>query len=518
MGLPWFVREDVDGFFGLFIDNLLQLLLIAVLCGGVCGMPAGLVYGRILPGAALSILVGNLYYAWQARQVAMRTGNLHTTALPYGINTVSLFAFIFLIMAPIYFETNDPHLAWQAGLFASLLSGLLEIVGAFFGDWLRRHTPRAALLAALAGVAITFIAMGFIFQMFANPAIALVPMFLILFAYASGSKLPWRLPGGFLAVILGTGLAWLLRLFGHSYFQPLQDSYEWAVHWPRPAFQDMLAFLINGQGWKYFSVIFPMALFNVIGSLQNLESAEAAGDRFATRPSLLVNGLCSLAAAGFGSPFPTTIYIGHPGWKAMGARWGYSILNGLVISILCLIGGVTLVLKVVPIEVTLGILLWVGIIITSQSFEEVPKRHTLAVALGLVPSLAAWALLLIETALRKAGTSLYDTFPKFGGDLYIHGVIALSQGFILSSMVLASMLALVVEKRFVKAAVWALVGGLLSFFGLIHAYTLAPSGVQNKLGWAAAPDFACAYLGAALLLMGMHFLNTPSVTAGGPVK
>jgi AGZA family xanthine/uracil permease-like MFS transporter len=35
----WFVRGDIDGFFGLFVDNLLQLMLIAVLCGQVCGLP-----------------------------------------------------------------------------------------------------------------------------------------------------------------------------------------------------------------------------------------------------------------------------------------------------------------------------------------------------------------------------------------------------------------------------------------------------------------------------------------------
>lgn len=141
--------------------------------------------------------------------------------------------------------------------------------------------------------------------------------------------------------------------------------------------------------------------------MQNLESAEAAGDRFETRPPLLANGLGSLCAAGLGSAFPTTIYIGHPGWKAMGARAGYSIINGVAITLLCLVGGVTLVLKVVPLEAVIGILLWVGLTITAQSFQETPKKHALAVAVGLIPSLAAWALLLIETTLQKAGTSLY---------------------------------------------------------------------------------------------------------------
>ena len=77
---------------------------------------------------------------------------------------------------------------------------------------------------------------------------------------------------------------------------------------------------------EYLSIILPMGLFNLVGSCQNLESAEAAGDRYPVAPSLAANGIGTIIAALCGSCFPTTIYIGHPGWKAMGARIGYSAL------------------------------------------------------------------------------------------------------------------------------------------------------------------------------------------------
>src|SRR6201987_676065 len=98
--MSWFVRGDIDGFFGLALDNLVQLLLIDALCRFVLGFPPELIYGRVLPGAAVSILIGNLAYAYQARQLAERTGRTDVCALPYGINTVSLFAHVFLIMLP----------------------------------------------------------------------------------------------------------------------------------------------------------------------------------------------------------------------------------------------------------------------------------------------------------------------------------------------------------------------------------------------------------------------------------
>ncbi len=504
MKTRWFVRGDLDGFFGLFVDNLLQLMLIAVLGQAICGFPPELITERILPGAALSILLGNLFYAWQAMQLARKTGRQDVTALPFGINTPSVVAFIFFIMGPVYQETKNPDLAWKAGLFACFISGAMETAGAFAGDWLRRNTPRAALLSALAGIAITFIAMGFVFQIFDSPLIALLPMMLILINYASGLKLPFGLPGGFLAVLVGTGIAWGLRAMGFAYFKPLADPYHFGFHFFTPAVGELWSFFTSPVGWKYMAVIFPMGLFNVIGSLQNLESAEAAGDRFETRPSLLANGVGTLCAACFGSAFPTTIYIGHPGWKAMGARSGYSIINGVVITGLCLVGGITLVRKFVPLEATLGILLWIGLIISAQAFQETPKKHALAVAMGFIPSLAAWALFLLETALRVAGGNLHDAAPKFGADLFIHGVIALNQGFILTAMIFSAILAFISDRQFAKAGAWALAAAVFSAVGLIHAYDLTAAGVQNKFGWLAAPHFAAGYLLTALVLFGLH--------------
>jgi AGZA family xanthine/uracil permease-like MFS transporter len=247
----------------------------------------------------------------------------------------------------------------------------------------------------------------------------------------------------------------------------------------------------------------------VIGSLQNLESADAAGDSYQTRSSLLANGVGTICAACFGSAFPTTIYIGHPGWKAMGARSGYSAANGLVIAILCLLGGVSLVLKFVPIEATLGILVWISVIITAQAFQETPKAHALAVAVGLIPALATWALLLIETSVRAAGSTLFATAPKFGADLYLSGAIALSQGFIISSMILSAIVAFSIDRQLLKAAWWAFAGALLSAVGLIHAYELTAEGIQNRFGWLAAPGFAIGYCLTGGVLLVLHFSQPP---------
>src|SRR5437667_5396640 len=153
--MRWIVRGDVDGFFGLAIDNLVQLLLIDTLCRGVLAFPPDLIYGRILPGAAISILAGNVAYALQARRLAARTGRTDVCALPYGINTVSLFAHVFLVMLPAKVLATaagaaDPvRGAWQAGLFATFCSGIIELGFAPIAERVRKATPRAALLSTL---------------------------------------------------------------------------------------------------------------------------------------------------------------------------------------------------------------------------------------------------------------------------------------------------------------------------------------------------------------------------------
>src|SRR6516225_6507128 len=153
MRIPLLVRGDIDGFFGLALDNLVQLLLIDSLCRIVLGMPPELLYGRILPGAAVSLVVGNLFYAWQARRLAARSGRTDVCALPYGINTVSLFGHVFLVMLPAKLAAQaagvaDPaSAAWEAGLLACVGSAVIESAGAFVAERVRRATPRAALLS-----------------------------------------------------------------------------------------------------------------------------------------------------------------------------------------------------------------------------------------------------------------------------------------------------------------------------------------------------------------------------------
>ena len=287
--MRWIVRGDVDGFFGLALDNLVQLLLIDTLCRGVLGFPPELVYGRVLPAAALSILVGNVCYAIQARRLAERTGRHDVCALPYGINTVSLFAHVFLVMLPAKALAEragaaDPVARRLAGGAARdvRVRASSSSAAAFVAERVRKATPRAALLSTLAGIALSFISLGFLFRTFAHPVIGLTTLAIVMLTYFGRVRFKGHLPGGVVAVGVGTLIAWMTGLAPVG-TQPAAA----ALHLPVPVFGDLFASLGGGHLVPYLSVIVAMSLFNVLGSLQNIESAEAAGDAYDTRSSLI---------------------------------------------------------------------------------------------------------------------------------------------------------------------------------------------------------------------------------------
>lgn len=509
VAVPWFVRRDLDGFFGLFIDNLVQLLLITGLCAGLCGMQgdaSSLLTDRILPGAAISILFGNLFYAWQCRRLAMRTGRDDVTALPYGINTPSLLVFVFFVMVPTFARetaagrttVEAATRAWQMGLVACFGSGLIEFFGSFVAGTLRRITPRAALLSTLAGIAIGFISMTFTLQIIHKPVVAMLPLAIVLMTYFAGCKFPLHLPGGFFSVLVGTAIAWLLtglaRLWPEapawlieSQMNPaaLAASFNWSgIRWPIWCGPELWSVLQSPDEWLGFlSVIVPMGLFNVIGSLQNIESAAAGGDEYGTLSSLAINGLGTMLAAALGSCFPTTIYIGHPGWKQLGARGGYSTLNGLAITAICLSGTIGLIQQLIPLEAGVGIVLWIGIIITAQAFAATKAEHAPAVAIGLFPAIAAWGQTVTQGAFLVAGgKTMQDVLQSnLGAEVngfLLNGLLLMERGYIFTCIVLSAMTACLINRQFRIAGCWALLGAVCALSGLTHAYQLQGNAVD----------------------------------------
>jgi AGZA family xanthine/uracil permease-like MFS transporter len=177
----------------------------------------------------------------------------------------------------------------------------------------------------------------------------------------------------------------------------------------------------------------------------------------------------------------------------LGARRGYSILNGVVITILCLSGLMGLVLAVIPKEAGAAILLFVGLIITAQAFQVTPKHHYPAVALGLVPHIAAWGIGITQNIASAAQTTIqqigFEAIRMAG--LNYQGLMTLGSGSLLSSMMITTITIFMIDRKFKVAAGWALASSVLTFFGFMHA---------EQVGLGAATWPALGYL-----LMGVLF-------------
>lgn len=496
--MKYFVKGDIDGLFALGLDNLLMLILMSSLCLGFpLFFPAELFYGKILPATAVGLIIGNVFYARQAMKLAQKENRTDVCAIPYGINLLTVFVYVFLVMFPAKLialgngasEEEACLMAWRAGLAACLGSGLIEFCGAFVVNQLRKITPRAALLSALSCIGLFFIAMDFVFRAYAHPYVGLTTLAITLAFYFGRLRFKLGIPGGLVILGLGSVVAWIQFALGQPTVVPVGvlRPEQIGLHIPLPVLGDMVASLPYLV--EYLPVIVPMGFINVVLSLQNLESAKAAGDDYPARPLLAVNGVGTIVASCLGSAFPTTIYIGHPGWKAIGARAGYSTLNAIVMSVICLTGVLSYVVYVIPIEAGSAILIWIGIMMCSQAFEATPKAHYPAVAMGLLPGLAAFTALAVKNTMRALGFGGPDNpFPpdlaeKFAQvtSLAADGMFALEMGWVYSSIILSAATVCIIERQFYRAGYWFLAGAFLAMIGFTSTYVVTPADVIGSL-------------------------------------
>jgi AGZA family xanthine/uracil permease-like MFS transporter len=315
------------------------------------------------------------------------------------------------------------------------------------------------------------------------------------------------IPAGLIAIALGSLIAWGSAALGLNYggmsLKGLSDSVaNFGFSVPLPAFGRVFS------GFQYLGVILvtaiPFGIYDLVEALDNVESAAVAGDSFPTTRVLTADGVVSLIGCIMGNPFINAVYIGHPGWKAMGGRIGYSAATGVVVIVLSWFGVISLIVSLVPVVAISPILLYIGMLIGAQAFQETPKRHAPAIVLSLVPHLAAWGKLQVDNALGAAGTSASAVgVDKLGqtGVLY-HGLSVLGGGSILAGLVLGAIAVFVIERNFSKAAGFAFAGSCLSFFGFMHG---------EAIGIGQSPAVAVSYLavGAVLLICARYASSAP---------
>ncbi|MFD0704039.1 xanthine permease [Slackia equolifaciens] len=511
-GTPLWVSSDINGFFGLFSNSLTNFLTAIGLLAGIA-MPNDIVFGRIVPAAALSIAFGNFILGVIARRMSIREGRADVTAMPYGLSVPHYFAVALGVILPTYVVTQDWMVAWATGIVWNLIQGIIMLVGAFVGPWIKEHLPRAAMLGALAGFALTFISGVPIGEMYAAPMIGMVCFIILMVGWLSHKRLPLNMPVGAFAILVGTIIAWATGYMDPANVTAAASNFGI----PIPELTVGLFAVGFAQIAPFLPAAIPLGIYDFLESLNNLESAAVAGEKYPVAQSMCVPAVLTILASCIGSVFPTIIYIGHPGWKAAGARIGYSFLTGAAILLLAFTGLLEIVSAVIPLAALLPILVYIGMVIGQQAFETAAPRHFPAVILAFMPYIGSFivgkigsVIDSVNAALAQAGSNIsvaISEIPMDGVVTVSNAILSgngvpylgwdrLSGGDIIIAMLIASIVIYTIDRRYMRAAVYSLVGAVLSFFGIIHA---------ASFGINAAPEVMIGYLGMAVVLVAMNY-------------
>ena len=522
----WAAPGDVNAFFGLMLDNIADLLLAVGLLSGIFGLPTKFALRYMVPGTAVGVLVGDLLFFWMAFRLARRTGRNDVTAMPLGLDTPSTFGMVFFVLGPAFQHASEKMpvesaaiYAWHVGICAIFVSGLFKAACALGSNWVRRVVPRAGLLGSLTAVALVLISFLPLLEIMHYPVVGFLALAIVLTTLVARIRVPGKIPGALAATLVAGAVYYLMVGFDYLMVDIEVIQHDWGQF--EQARQGLLPYewlsvfrfewvAVLPDSLQYLPVVIPFALATVVGGIDCTESAAAAGDDFDTRQVIGVEAFATIVASLCGGVIQTTPYIGHPAYKAMGGRAAYTLATALFVGGAGLLGYFGYLYAIIPKATVFPILVFVGLEITAQSFQATARRHYTAVVLACVPALAALTLIFIDKILGELGpqgvSSESLTAPL---QLELHTIRILASGFIVTSLLWASGLAAIIDRRLNLAAVYFAIAAVCSFVGIIHSplpgspmflpWNLDATSLETPL------QYGGGYLLTAAMLLGWHY-------------
>ncbi|CAF0739769.1 unnamed protein product [Adineta ricciae] len=493
---PLFVRGDIDGFVAFFINSLSTLLAVILSLQPILGND--IVYGKIVPGTAVAMLWGNFYYVYMARKLAYKEKRGDVCAMPYGVCTPGAFAFIYVIIAPTYYGCIGTHekrycqeLAWYVALASNFITGVVLILLCIFGEFIRRNTPSVALLSSISGLGFVILALNEYLPITETPIVAFLPFFIVMLGYFGGAGYG-PVPITLVALLTGTALGWITSVNKGSNVRDAVDL----VKAYAPVFPIKEMFEQIDTIGLYLSTTIPTAIAIAIGTIQCVETAKRAGDFYPTREAMFVDGIGTLIATFFGSILTMTAYIGQPAMKKMGARQAYSIVHGLVYMPLCFFGFSGMLMSIIAVAAINPMVIFIGLIICADTLAITPQRHYPAFLLGTMSVVADWAQGTIANGVSNAYANFTLPNVQFSPNVTsaitgfsYRGLVNFAGGSLLQSVFLTAILMYIIDRKFLRAAVWSSMAAFFSLFGLINAKNVGLLVNKADDGW----KFTVAY-------------------------
>lgn len=464
--LPLFRSGDIGGMAYILAGNIVNYIIVIGVLLYVFEWPEYLVFGRVIPGMSIGLMGSGIYYAWMANRLAKKEGRTDVTALPSGVSTPAMFVYLWGVIAPLNYAIGDPEKVWMVAVAATFLGGVIESLGSFVGPWLRKFLPRAALLGTVGGIALVWMANKGFYDVYADPILGMPILLIAIIGLIGGYVFPKKIPALLVAVIGG-----ILYAFALGRVTPDVSGFGFTLTNPI----DGMGAIIKGMSLlgPYLAVIIPIQIYNFIETMDNVESAIAAGDNYNVREAQIADGAMTMLSAVFGGVVPNTVWLGHPGLKKGNAGSGYSWISGLILGAAGIFGAYAFINSIMPPVIAAITFIWCSIVIIVQAFREAsPFKHGAAVVVAFIPHLADYAY--TEIGLTLSSQGIYEITPEIATALINEGVMwpgvtELKYGAILTGMLWASMTAFIIDKRLDKAGYVSFAAAFLALVGFIHS-------------------------------------------------
>lgn len=538
---------DINAGFAFLLDCIVNLFVLSALLMAF-GIPGEIITSRIVPGALVGIIVGNLMSIRLARRVALRTGNSNVTAMPLGLDLPTTIGFAVAIVGPLFLALQDrglsvdeaAKLAWYVGMAGTIWVGLIKFALSFVSGLIQRILPMAALLGSMVGIAIVWLGANAILGVFTLPEVGLISLGVMVYALIGGHKLPGRLPGAVVAIILGTLAYYGLGSAG------LIDNFAWpqpaglAIAVPMPSLGGIEE--LFGDTIFYMAVILPFALLVTASTVNLTAGAKLVGDDLKPGELIRVDAVGTIVGALFGGIVQTTPYFGHATYKRMGARTAYSLGVVLVLAIGGVLGIIQFLIEVLPDAAIKPVLIVVACDIVRLAFKGVDAEESPGVAFAAMPAIIAFAHFKVGElyqALESGLAGARDALAA-GGDAATIAMLnaqtllpavwqheyalmgTLARGYILTGILWAAAVSYVIRKQFTEGAIAFFIAAGLSLFGVIHSvldnsaiYFPWMLDLQDPFLGSLPYRFTTGYILAGLIILIFSRMSSRSATETG---
>jgi len=340
---------------------------------------------------------------------------------------------------------------------SNFLAGIICVLLSFVGPLITKVTPPQALLTSLAGIGFVFLGINQAIPAFSEPIAGFIPFFLVIICYFGDVSFGDKLPPSVLVVALGVALGWADGLKTGEALSAAAEKVEF--------------YGISGEGFSalgdwsavgnYLGITVPVALAAASGTLMNVYSAAQAGDKYNLVETMLSDGFGTMLGAMFGTPFGTSVYVGHPAYKKMGAGNCYSVFNCVLFFFFGIFGIFEVLNALIPQTAVAPLIFFVGMMICQEALCSMPSRHYPAFLVGLFAFLGDWAIL---NGFNRS---------SFGSNSYF-GLQALGFSNLLMALIISSLMMFLIDRNYKMALGWSTFAAVASAVGLIHQKRIAP--------------------------------------------